>query len=56
MHSSPIIDYFISTLEQSEVLFFLREGISQADVLAHLFEAAREREKLAKHVSTGCVL
>jgi len=30
----------------------LREGISQADVLAHPFDAAREREKLAKRVST----
>ena len=32
--------------------FHLREGISQADVLAHSFDAAREREKLAKRVST----
>ena len=32
--------------------FYLREGISQADVLAHSFDAAREREKLAKRVST----
>ena len=33
---------------------FLREGISQEDVLAHPFDAAREREKLAKRVSARC--
>ena len=34
-----------------EYTFILREGISQADVLTHPFDAAREREKLAKRVS-----
>ena len=37
-----------------DLLLYLREGISQEDVLAHPFDAAREREKLAKRVSTRC--
>ena len=31
--------------------FYLREGISQENVPVHPFDAAREREKLAKSVS-----
>ena len=33
------------------LLFICVEGISQAEMLAFLFDAAHEREKFAKHAS-----